>query len=255
MKKNNIYRADPALNHNLSITLIGCGGTGALVLQGLAIICNNLYAAGRQSDINVRAYDGDNVSIANVGRQPFHPLEIGKNKAVCLVNRLNLCNGLNFEAIPQFVTEQSVFNRGRLNLIIACVDSRAARRKIKHAILEMTIPGVYYLDCGNDKKSGQVLIGCTNRNSDYGLPMPWDICPDLVSNAPEDNTPSCSLAEALNSQDLMVNRFAAMIALELVWQLLRYNTLHNQGAFFDCRKLKMTPVGIRPQNTQKSTKE
>lgn len=236
------YQALPRINRDLEIELIGCGGTGALVLHGLATIATALYKTGRTSKIDVVAYDPDNVSGANIGRQPFYPAEIGQNKAVCLINRINIAHGLDWEARPQKygIPGSELLSK----IVIGCVDSRASRRVIRE-VLQRHVER-YYIDCGNDRHSGQVLIGCNSKQKKYRLPMPWETCPALVSDEPEDNTPSCSLAEALHSQDLMVNRFAANIALELVWQLLKYNTLDSRGAFFDCRKLKMIPVPIKP---------
>jgi PRTRC genetic system ThiF family protein len=231
------YKAIPQLSQDTEIIVVGCGGTGSLVLSGLLSIVIALRGCGRRSAINITAYDGDIVTMANIGRQPFYPAEIEQNKAVALVNRLNMA-GLNAKAEPKYFDkiEGSRVNR----LVIGCVDTRKSRRTIKECLKGYR---GYYLDCGNDLHSGQVIVGC--GHPDYKLPMPWDICPDLVSDAPEDNTPSCSLAEALNSQDLMVNRFAANIALELVWQLLRYNSLEIQGAFFDSRRMRVNPIPIK----------
>lgn len=234
------YQAIPGMHRDVTIEVIGCGGTGALVLQGLGNIATSLYKTGSKRRIDVVAYDPDVVSSANIGRQPFYPAEIGQNKAVCLVNRVNMSFGLDWEACPEAYNIHNAVPFSKI--IIGCVDSRKSRRSIKD-VLERHVER-YYIDCGNDRHSGQVLIGCNTKKKKHRLPMPWEVCPALVSEEPEDNTPSCSLAEALNSQDLMVNRFAAMIALELVWQLLKYNTLKSRGAFFDCRNIKVMPVAI-----------
>ncbi|MBU8901218.1 MAG: PRTRC system ThiF family protein [Victivallales bacterium] len=232
------YQANPKLSRNIDITLIGVGGTGSLVLSGLASISTALRRSGRTSDVNITAYDGDTVSSANIGRQPFMPAEIGQNKATALIHRLNL-SGFNGKAEAQHFNGFSHYSNNML--IIGCVDSRRSRRTIKEHLHDYA---GYYIDCGNDLHTGQVIIGCQDEK--YKLPMPWDICPDLVSDAPEDDTPSCSLAEALNSQDLMVNRFCAVAALELIWQLLHENKLDSQGAFFDSKRIKMNPIPIQP---------
>lgn len=243
MINKKVYRAMPFLNNDLRIVLIGCGGTGSLVLHGLATIAITLFRTGRESRIHVIAYDGDTVSEANIGRQPFTPAEIGQNKAVCLVNQINQRFGLDWEAEPRHFSED--IDIPYHSVVIGCVDSRRSRREIQTSLYAMREG--YYIDCGNDRHSGQVIIGCHSSKRQYELPMPWEVCPSLVSEEPEDNTPSCSLAEALNSQDLLVNRFAADITFELVWQLLKFNKLETLGAFYDCRKLKMIPIPIKPQ--------
>jgi hypothetical protein len=44
--------------------------------------------------------DGDAISPTNCVRQPFARSEIGHNKAIILVNRLNMFWGLKWEAVP-----------------------------------------------------------------------------------------------------------------------------------------------------------
>lgn len=237
MNKQAKYKTRPELAENINITVIGCGGTGSIILSGLCSIIHSLRSLERKSEINIIAYDGDNVSSANIGRQPFHPAEIGQNKAIALINRLNM-TGLGAQAKAQHFAKWTPSSQDML--VIGCVDTRKSRRIIKEQLKDFE---GYYLDCGNDLHSGQVIVGC--QHPDYYLPMPWELCPDLVSDAPEDNTPSCSLAEALNSQDLMVNRFGATAAMELIWQLLHSNKLEMQGAFFDSKRIKMNPIKIK----------
>ena len=44
-----------------------------------------------------KAFDPDTVSASNLGRQLFTEAEIGQNKAIILVNRLNTVFGLDWE--------------------------------------------------------------------------------------------------------------------------------------------------------------
>ena len=64
----------------VSIALIGVGGTGSLVLSGLVRLNHAIRQLGHPG-IEVNVYDPDFVTEANIGRQLFTTDEIGQNKA------------------------------------------------------------------------------------------------------------------------------------------------------------------------------
>jgi PRTRC genetic system ThiF family protein len=74
------------------ISVYGCGGTGSHVINGLARISHALRALGKE-DIHVTAWDDDQVSHDNVGRQAFYDSDVGSNKAKVLIDRVNLYLG------------------------------------------------------------------------------------------------------------------------------------------------------------------
>ncbi len=78
------------------------------------------------------------------------------------------------------------------------------------------------------------------------LPTVADLFPEIMdaSIAEDEDTPSCSLAEALVKQDLMVNQTVATHALELLWQLLRHGEIHYHGFFFDNRNFSLQSLPI-----------
>jgi hypothetical protein len=61
----------------------------------------------------------------------------------------------------------------------------------------------------------------------------------------EDNTPSCSLAEALERQDLFINQSVATFALQLLWQFIREGGLNIHGYFINLETGKVTPMPIK----------
>ena len=61
----------------------------------------------------------------------------------------------------------------------------------------------------------------------------------------EDNTPSCSLAEALERQDLFINQTVATFALQLLWQFIRQGGLDIHGYFINLETGKVTPLPIK----------
>src|SRR5688572_1782483 len=81
------------------INLIGAGGTGSQVLTALARINQSLTSL-QHPGLIVRVYDNDEITEANLGRQLFGASEIGLNKAVALINRLNRFFGTNWKAVP-----------------------------------------------------------------------------------------------------------------------------------------------------------
>src|SRR5258708_30264866 len=117
------------LNHSRSVNrvvVIGCGGTGACLIGGLPFLDQAVEAAGH-SGLQVIVADGDRISATNCVRQPFSESEIGLFKSTVLVNRLNLFWGLKWRASTEYVTKQT---EGRADIIISCLDTRAARDEI-----------------------------------------------------------------------------------------------------------------------------
>jgi len=71
------------------VLVVGCGGTGSVIIGGLPYLHLSMLAQGHPCGLSVTVTDGDNISPANSVRQPFSRAEIGLNKAIVLVNRLN----------------------------------------------------------------------------------------------------------------------------------------------------------------------
>jgi hypothetical protein len=63
------------------------------------------------SGLHVMVVDGDTISPTNCIRQPFARLEIGLNKAIVVVNWLNLFWGLKSEAVPAHLKPGSCISR------------------------------------------------------------------------------------------------------------------------------------------------
>ena len=73
----------------LRVLLVGAGGSGSAVLLQLPFLEQALRAWG-QPGLAVTVMDPDTVSEVNVVRQPFSHVDIGSNKAMCLVGRINM---------------------------------------------------------------------------------------------------------------------------------------------------------------------
>ena len=84
--------------------------------------------SGHPGGIDCTVFDDDTVSPTNVGRQGFYPNDVGEYKASLIVNRLNALMGTDWRAeTRRFGASDPLYN---VDLVIGCVDTRAARRAI-----------------------------------------------------------------------------------------------------------------------------
>ena len=105
-------------HHPVTVFVIGAGGTGSQVATNLARMSIALQALGHPG-LHVTVFDPDTVTEANIGRQLFSESELGLNKAVALVTRINRFFGFSWEAKGQCYpsgTSDSVL----ANIIITC---------------------------------------------------------------------------------------------------------------------------------------
>lgn len=249
----------PALqDRQVSVALVGCGGSGSQVLTGLARLDRALRALGHPGGLAVTAWDPDRVSEANVGRQLFAPADVGHYKSIVLTHRVNLWYGLSWKAEPQEYTAQE-----SSQIVVSCVDTAKARREIGGLMdLRYNRP-LYWLDLGNREQDGQVILGelspqrvqvkdpdgTWNRvalaDRQPKLPTVLELFPELRDETqPEDDRPSCSLAEALETQDLFVNQAVATWALQLLWRLFRDGQLESHGYFINLAAGRVAPLPV-----------
>jgi PRTRC genetic system ThiF family protein len=247
------YVPQHLLESRIKIAVIGVGGTGSELVDGLVRIDFGLKALGHKEGIHVTAFDADKVAPHNIGRQRYSEADIGNLKAISLVHRINMFHGSDWKSIPYFFKAKKELIE-EFDIVIGCVDKakfRAQMGKIGKKRAEGKSP-VLWLDYGNSKDTGQVILGhlIKGRKEKFWLPNVYDLYPSL-DNAELDNddTPRCSLAEALmgdNGQDLFINRTLADFGLNILWQLLTKGSLDNHGAFIDVRTLKSNPLAIDP---------
>lgn len=239
----------PSLISNpVTIQLVGCGGNGSQMLTGLARLHYALHALGHPG-FRLLAWDPDNVSQANIGRQLFSPSDVGQNKAAVLINRVNVFFSLSWGAIPRRFDSWHGGHQGT-DIVITCVDSAAARREIG-AQIDGIEDLYYWMDLGNRAEDGQVVLGCPawneERRANYPerLPTVLELFPEIAAGkVKEDNTPSCSLAEALERQHLFVNQAVVTSALQILWQLFRFGKIDWHGAFINLRTGRTTPLPV-----------
>ena len=236
----------------VKILLSGVGGTGSHILTGLARMNQALKALGHPG-LYILAIDGDNVSEANVGRQLFSKADIGRNKATVLVTRLNAFFGTDWASCPYQITKEFSNGDGSPQIIITAVDSLKSRILFYRSAKNLTAH--YWMDTGNTADTGQVIFGSVNPVEQPDkpgvtpyLPNAVDLYGNNLSVGEEDNQgPSCSMAEALNRQDLFINQMVATCALHILWQGFRYGYLTQHGAFIDMQSMTTRPLPVDPE--------
>src|SRR5262249_7719095 len=149
-------------------------------------------------------------------------------------SRINLFWGLEWKAIPLHITANSVIERA--DIVIGCVDSRAARKLIAEKIAGRRSDTFYYLDLGNHATGGQFVLGQPwnrrNRRSATRLRTAAEVLPELIApSRDDDGLPSCSALESLERQHLFLNQTLASHALGLLARLFRSGSIEHHGAF------------------------
>jgi len=241
------FAADPR-DCRSTIVLVGCGGTGGFLAES---ICRLLI--GRSSRLFL--VDPDRVEPHNVARQAFDRREVGRFKAEVLAERLarRFERAVDYSILPyDRRLHASVFGdtASGLRLIVGCVDNAAARRAIATTLdtssrSGIRSPNTWWLDTGNGRNSGQLLLGNTTRPDALrrsfmpasgkcrALPAPSLQRPDLLSAASEARPqPDCAEAVADGLQGPTINQIVASVAASFVEKLLN-GTCTWMAAYFD----------------------
>ena len=246
----------------ISVNLIGAGGTGSKVLTGLMEMNHSLIELGH-AGLQVRLWDDDIITEANLGRQRFAECETGLYKSVALINRVNRFSGTNWKAETRKFEKDGL---GRLpeyaqaTIYMTCVDNVQARFGVAEILKEISnrrnyrdIPK-YWLDFGNSQHTGQVLLSTVGaikqpKSEKYetvaSLPMITDEFGELLKQSEhEDDTPSCSLAEALEKQDLFINSSLTQMGCSLLWSLFRNGMTQYSGFFHNLKDFTTHPIKV-----------
>ena len=246
----------------IMVNLIGAGGTGSKVLTALMEMNHSLIELGH-TGLQIRLWDDDIVTNANLGRQRFAEFETGLYKSVALINRTNRFSGTNWKAETIKFEKDSL---GRLpeyaqaTIYITCVDNVKARFGVAEILKELSSrrhhrdEPKYWLDFGNSQHTGQVLLSTIGEikqpNSEKyqtvaSLPFVTDEFGELLKQSEqEDNMPSCSLAEALEHQDLFINSSLTQMGCSLLWNLFRKGMTEYKGFFHNLKDFRTHPIKV-----------
>jgi PRTRC genetic system ThiF family protein len=143
------------------------------------------------------------------------------------------------------------------------VDTAAARFEIAHILNVLNkAMGVhtrnrprYYMDLGNSQHTGQVILSTVGKIEQpsskkfdpvAALPMITDEFKALLQSMDkQDDTPSCSHAEALAKQDLFINSSLVNVGASLLWQMFREGMLTSRGFFMNLSNYRTVPVPVQ----------
>lgn len=245
---------------DLNILVVGCGGTGGFVSEGLCRLLIN-------SDISIILIDHDRVEEHNLRRQHFFEGDVGKFKSQALAERLARQYGrpVGYSVYPyssDLIGEN--YGGGLVKLmaqgiIIGCVDNAEARIAIAETFNRFSF-GNWWIDAGNGFSSGQVLIGNTPKteylegafddesNEVDRLPLPsWQLPGLLIPPTSNLNEAVRDCAEAVVADDQgpVINQAMATLVLEFVHRLLN-NKLTWMGVYLDLDAGTLQAVPAEP---------
>lgn len=260
----------PVEYNNLRFIVVGAGGTGSFVVPALARLIFELKQQQNKS-AELLIVDPDVVENGNIPRSNFCFAEVGRYKAQTLAERVSMAWGIetsfSFEKFdPDKHLKSSNSDYRNLTIIVGCVDNYLARREMHRALDEYRSYGdalrVWWIDGGNGKTSGQVLLGSTTKRlkpEQYftgtsicrGLPAPSIQHPDLLEpeKLPVSSEISCPERVRMGEQGINVNQRVAVEIAEMLSSMLLTRTLKRSAVYFDLdsgttRSAYITPTAV-----------
>lgn len=245
----------------ITIALVGCGGTGSHIAQTLARLAAHCRDTNGPS-LQLVFVDGDTVEHKNVGRQLFSALDVGKNKAQVLAARFGAVFGMNIVAFPHMLNDSTrIANPSQYGILIGAVDSAHGRRAIARQL------GSYHwkswIDCGNHESSGQVVCGNTLSPEGMDASLQLGMCsrlpaasllyPELLKDTPARPQADCAAAVLDNAQSLMVNQTMAAIAGQYLYDLIIHRRLLRFRTVVDLASLTMRSDAITARALAEAT--
>lgn len=253
--------APALLDKRVTVHLVGVGGNGAQMAACLARLDIAMRALGHPYGLHVSAFDADRVGEANVGRQLYSAADIGRHKAIVTIHRLNQFYGLDWSAVPrryEDACDGRPFARGA-DILIGCVDSRAARRQLHRLAFDPYADYHYWLDLGNTEAAAQVILGQppSRRSAGAGarairLPCVTELFPELLDPAAaEDDQPSCSVRMSLAAQGLFVNDVAVRFGAQLLYELFSKGRVAAHGVVVNLASKRSGPIEVDPRTWER----
>jgi PRTRC genetic system ThiF family protein len=227
---------------DVSIHLIGCGGTGSWLAPHMARIAKLLDEV-HHLNIRLVFWDPDIVEQKNIYRQNFCEAEIGVNKAQALARRYGHAWGMEVISVGVPFTRQSLFSNNlaqrygsnEIHILVSCVDNNKARQEILKCCQE--IQSTWWMDTGNLKTAGQVSVGRLLQEREASplrfpskttwLPLPSEQFPGILLPESEPvkeeidySGLSCADIALVDEQGLSINHAVASTAATMLMKLL-----------------------------------
>ena len=109
------------------------------------------------------------------------------------------------------------------------------------------------MDFGNAQTTGQVLIGNIRNKIHQPASTEYHTIPRMNVITEEtsystieerDSGPSCSLAEALQKQDLFINSMLAQTGCDILWRMFREGRTFYRGGYLNLDTLRVNPIPV-----------
>lgn len=261
---------------SLRFIIVGAGGTGSFVIPAIARLMFELkHQQGKPVEMLI--VDPDIVEAGNIPRSNFCAAEIGSFKAQTLAKRITLAWGLechyaNVCFDSEVHLKQSASDYRFLTVLIGCVDNHLSRQEMHRALEQFQgyqsgdAPNIWWIDGGNGKASGQVLLGSTTKRIKSeqhftgtsicrSLPAPSLVHPDLLekekphSKSETSDGQSCPDRIRLGEQSLIINQRVAVEMAEMLTAMFLTRSLKRFATYFDLetgtsRSLYCTPEHV-----------
>jgi len=146
------------------------------------------------------------------------------------------------------------------NITITCTDNIKSRIDLWNVLKALPQYNytnyqtpLYWLDFGNTHTSGQVVLGSIPKkikqptSQNYQTAPSLKVITKLVKYArikEEDSGPSCSLAEALEKQDLFINSTLAQLGCNILWKMFRHGMIEHHGLYLNLTTMKVNPIMV-----------
>jgi PRTRC genetic system ThiF family protein len=237
---------------DITIHLIGCGGSGSWLAPHLARITKLLQDV-HHLNVRLAFWDYDAVEEKNIFRQNFCEAEIGTNKAETLARRYGLAWGIEIIALPLPFSAEVMYRNNlgdrygdnSMPVFITCVDNNKPRQDVAKVCSQHF---GWWLDCGNLKTAGQVSVGrglAAREPSPLRFPsmttwtpLPNVQFPGILEDEPETKKEevdysemSCAEIALVDEQGLSINPAIATTAASMLMKLLVTKDLQHHCAY------------------------
>jgi len=248
------------MQYGCNVTVVGCGGTGGFVAEGLCRILPETAV--------LLLIDPDRVEERNLLRQNFYITDLGMYKSEALAHRL----AARFNRPVAYSTLPVSMVKGTHNIIIGCVDNGLARASIAEIVSSRSYQththlNGWWVDAGNGENYGQVLVGnastdrlcpsfgAIKRGAVYrdicvALPLPTIQRPELLKQTPPAN--NCAAAVAQNDQSPTINQAMASLVIEVVRRIMN-GTCPWMGLYLDMEAGSLNSVYATPETVSRLT--
>lgn len=257
----------PVEYNTLRFIIVGAGGTGSFVVPAIARLIYELKQQQNKS-AEMLIVDPDVVEAGNIPRSNFCFAEVGRYKAQTLAERVSTAWGIETSFScerfdPEKHLKSSSSDYRNLTIIVGCVDNYLARREMHRGLDECRNYGdqsrIWWIDGGNGKASGQVLLGSTTKplkaegyftgtSICRALPSPSLQHPDLLE--PEKieakTDASCPERVRLGEQGLNINQRVGLEIAEMLSSMLLTRTLKRYAVYFDMESGSSRAINCTP---------